>query len=259
MRDGVVAGTLSPLEPYTSGVVFEMAAGNTARSLEILDEARAALATNTDPCTEAYFLGFMASFESMAGRIEQARADSERALELARAIGSTYLIAMAYHGAAWAYQRDDPAAALAASEEYLYLYREFGVDPRLAASALVLAGGMRARLRDNAGALEILHQVVVLTRDQGIRPQLGAALDWALSPLLRTRRPDVAANLLGALTTGALAEGTSFPGVHAARALAHERVRSTLGDAKTNELVSRGAAMTYDELVEYALHHLNPD
>jgi hypothetical protein len=67
----------------------------------------------------------------------------------------------------------------------------------------------------------------------------------------------VAATFLGTLIAGALAEVGNFPGVDAARARTLERVRSTLGD-KTDELVGRGAAMTYDELVECALHNLAP-
>jgi hypothetical protein len=37
-----------------------------------------------------------------------------------------------------------------------------------------------------------------------------------------------------------------------------ERVRAVLGDDTTDRLVARGVAMTYDELVEYALQYLEP-
>jgi hypothetical protein len=123
-----------------------------------------------------------------------------------------------------------------------------------------LAGSLRARLGDDTGALELLHQAVVLARDRGVRPQLAAALDWALRPLLKTGQADVAATFLGTLTTGALAQVANFPGVHATRARTLERLRTTLGEADTDELLSRGATMTYDDLVEYAIHHLDgPD
>ena len=260
MRDGIVAETLNPFEAHEAGVIFEMAAGNHARALEILDEARAALDTVDNLFAQTLFLGSMATFAAMAGRIEHARADAECALELARRLQNRYLLLIAYHSAAWAHERDDPAAALAASEQFLHFHEEFDADPRSAGSLLALAGGLRARLRDDTGALEILGEAVVLDRDQGTRPQLAAAFDWALSPLLRTGQPDVAATFLGALTNGALAGVGNFPGVDAARARTLERVRSTLGEAKTDELASRGAAMTYDDLVDYALHQLDrPD
>ena len=172
MRDGVVAGTLNPFEPYSAGVIFEMAVGNHGRVLEILDEARAALDTVDNLFAQTYFLATMATFQAMAGRVEQARADAERALELARRIQNRYLLLVAYHGFAWAHERDDPGAALAAAEKFLHIHREFDIDPRSTGALLALAGGLRARLRDDTGALEILGQAVILDRDQGVRPQL---------------------------------------------------------------------------------------
>ena len=35
-------------------------------------------------------------------------------------------------------------------------------------------------------------------------------------------------------------------------------VHVALGDDTSDALVARGAAMTYDEIVEYTLHHLEP-
>lgn len=35
-----------------------------------------------------------------------------------------------------------------------------------------------------------------------------------------------------------------------------ERVRAVLGDDQTYELVARGATMSYDELVQHAIDHL---
>ena len=257
-RDGIVMATLNPFSPYMAGVIFEMSAGNHARALEIVNETRAELDTVDDLYAQAAFLGSIATFEAMAGEFERARGDAERALELARQLRNVAVIAVAQHGLAWALQRDDPAGALAAAEQYIDLYHEFDVAAGSATSAFALAGGLRARLGDDAGALELLHEAVTLARDQGVRPQLAAAADWALSPLLRTGRPDVAATFLGALTDGPLADVSNFPGVAAARSRSLERVRSVLGDAKTDELVARGGAMTYDELVDYALNHLAP-
>jgi hypothetical protein len=37
-----------------------------------------------------------------------------------------------------------------------------------------------------------------------------------------------------------------------------DRVRSVLGDAKTDELVARGGAMSYDALADYAIRNLDP-
>ena len=122
---------------------------------------------------------------------------------------------------------------------------------------MALAGGLRARLGDDIGALELLHEAVTLGRDQGVRPQLAAALDFALALLVRTGRPEVAATFFGALTGGSLADVGNFPGVAAARSRSLERVGDVLGD-QTDTLVARGAAMSYDELTEYAIRQLDP-
>jgi len=86
------------------------------------------------------------------------------------------------------------------------------------------------------GALEDLRVAVAISRDQGVRPQLAAALDWSLSPLLRTGAPPSVATFVGALRTGALAGMNDFPGVGAARDRALERVRAALGDDETDRL-----------------------
>jgi hypothetical protein len=233
-----------------------MASGE-PHALDNVTEVRAAVDSIDHPYARALFLGPIATFEAMAGRYEQARADAARGLELARGTRNVAVIGSSLQGTAWALQRDDPAAALAAAEEFLDLYREFKIRPSDASSVLGLAGGLRARLGDDTGALEFLHQAVALARDQGVRPQFVAALDWSLTPLLRTGRPDVVAALLGALIRGSLAGAGNFPGVASARERSLERVRDQLGD-DTETHMGRGAAMSYDELADYAMRQLDP-
>jgi predicted ATPase/class 3 adenylate cyclase len=254
-RDGIVVNTLNPFAPYMQIVVSEMAAGNSARALEIADQIRAEVDTVDNLYARASFLGAISDFEAMAGRFEQARADAERALELGRRSGNVTAIANANHGLAWALQRDDPARALAAAEQYLDAYRESEIGAGAASAVMGLVGGLRARLGDDAGALAVLRDGVTLGRDQGARPQLAAALDWSLSPLLRTGRAEVAATFLGALTAGSLADVGNFPGVAAARSRSLERVRAVLGE-QTDAPVAGGAAMSYDDLAEYAVAEL---
>jgi predicted ATPase len=257
MRDGILATTVNPLAPYGAAEIFEMTAGNYARAFEIADQARAALDTVDNPYAVGWFLAGTATFEAMAGRIELARASAEGAMERARQTGNRLLLALALQGTAWALQRDDPAAGLAAVEQCLDLYGKFHIDFGASSTVMALAGGLRARLGDDSGALQILHEAILVARDQGVRPQLAAALDWALSPLRRTGRPDIAATLLGGLTHGALADVGNWPPVKAARARTLDQVRAVLGDEKTHELVARGATMSYDELVQYAIHRVD--
>jgi predicted ATPase/class 3 adenylate cyclase len=255
MRDVIIAPTVNSFHAYEAAATFEMTAGNHARALEIADHARAEFDAVDNPYAQTRLLASIAMNEAIVGRTDDARADAERALELARQSGNRNLLANAYHATAWALLRDDPVAALAAAEQCLDLYRQFDIAAFAASSVMALAGGLRGRVGDDPGALELLHDAIVVGRDQG-RPQLATGLDWALSTLTRTGQPDVAATLLGALTKGALAGAGNFPGVDAARARTLERVRAVFGDDQTDELVARGAAMSYDELVQYAIHHL---
>jgi len=251
LRDGIVMSTMDPLAPYAGAVVFEMAAGNHSRALELGDATRAVLDTVDNPYSQAGFLGTIAAMEALAGHFEQARADAERALEVARRLQNVAVIANALQATALALRDDDPTAALAAAEEVLDLDRAYGVGTN-APIMMSVAGVITARLGDDRGGLARLHGAVTVARDQGVRPQLIAALDWCLGPLLRTGRPDVAATILGGLTAGALADVSDFPNVSAIRSRRLERIREQLGD-QTDSYLARGAAMSYNELTDYAI------
>jgi hypothetical protein len=194
----------------------------------------------------------------MAGQVPQARADGERSLELARRVQNPSLLLSAFSAMAWAFQRDDPPAALAAAEQGLALHRDGLNANTIHAGLLSLAGGLRARLGDLVGALDALRESVIVSRDLGARPSLSAALDWSHGVLVRVGRPEPAAVFVGALTRGALADVGNFPLVATARTRTFDRVRAELGDDATDRLVAAGAGMTYDEIVQYALQHLEP-
>ena len=194
----------------------------------------------------------LSAFEAMAGRIDEARADSDRALRLAQRLGNQTLLTGALNGRAWALQRDDPEGALAAAEQFLQVQRS-GVARNTVPGVLALAAGLRARLGDDHGALPALHDAMVIARDDGTLPQAAAVLGFALNPLCRTGQPEVAATLIGALERGALAQVAGFPGTADSRTRTLARIQDQLGVEKTDQLVAHGAALTRDELFAYAL------
>jgi hypothetical protein len=103
----------------------------------------------------------------------------------------------------------------------------------------------------------LLHDAVVVARDDGLLPQTSAVLGFALSPLCRSGRLDVAAAFIGAMDRGAIAEVANFPGTADARARVLARVRAELGDEQTDVMVQRGATMSYDDLIASALEQLD--
>ena len=258
LRDGVVAASTNTFIGYQALAFIEMAVGNTERALEIYRDVRASFDAVDDPWGQASHLAGLASYEAMAGQLDQARADAESALEMARRLQNPRLLADAFHAMTWAYQRDEPAVALAAAEQCIEIYRAGLAKGGATAGLLAMAGGLRFRLGDPNGALELLREAVFAARDIGARPQLSATLDWSLSPLVKVGRPAPAATLVGALTRGALADVGNFPLVAGGRARTLERVRAEIGKDSTDRLVAEGATMTYDEIIEYALQHLEP-
>ena len=250
-EDGIIATIINPLSPLMGSVTFELTAGNHARAFELADAARA----HFDSVSEfeaARTCAGLSAFEAMAGRIDEARADSDRALRLAQRLGNQTLLTGALNGRAWALQRDDPEGALAAAEQFLQVQRS-GVARNTVPGVLALAAGLRARLGDDHGALPALHDAMVIARDDGTLPQAAAVLGFALNPLCRTGQPEVAATLIGALERGALAQVAGFPGTADSRTRTLARIQDQLGVEKTDQLVAHGAALTRDELFAYAL------
>jgi predicted ATPase/class 3 adenylate cyclase len=256
-RDGVIALSSEPFMAHQVTGYVEILTGHPQRALEVMNEARDMLDTVNDPFAAAQFLISASTYESLAGEVEVARADAEQAIELARRLNNPRLRREGQHALAWALQRDEPDAALRALEPILDPLHHRAL---VASSSLALAGGLRARLGDPEGAIPLLRDAVIMSRDHGARPSLAAALDWSLSPLVKLGRPEPAATLVGALTGGPLAEVSAVPLGHGARVRTLERIRTALGDETTDTLVADGAAMTYDELVQYAIRHLDrPD
>ncbi len=253
---GIVTDLINPLDPYVMLVAIEMTAGNHVRAFEALEAARVHFDDTECKADVARALGGFATFEAMAGRIDAALADSEHAMQLAQSSGNLQFLANVLNGRAWALQRDDPEGALEVAEEFVAIYRRVGVARSVAPGLFALVAGLRARLGDDEGAFRLLRDAVVIARDDGTLPAAAATLGFALTPFCRTGRPEVAAVLLGALDRGALAQVAKFPGAHDARARTRSRIDAALGDEQTEVLVERGAAMTYDDAIGYALDEL---
>src|SRR5262249_46058924 len=161
---------VNPLDPYMMLVSIEMTAGNGTRAFELADVVRAhfdEIAHNSD---EARILAGFAVFEAMAGRLDAARADSERAVQVAQRSGNQPVLPSAMTGRARAPQRDDPEGALAVAEQFLELFRRSGVARSVAPGVAALAAGLRGRLGDDRGALPILRDAAVIARDDGALP-----------------------------------------------------------------------------------------
>lgn len=259
LEDGIVKTIPYPLCAHNALMAIEISLGNPQAAIEVGNAVRPSLEAMDSPFAESIILSTVAIWEGMVGQLDQAGTDARRALELARRIQNPHAIAHAMHATSWALQRDDPAAALEAAEEFIGILRRSPLRIGAVPSVLAMAGGMRSRLGDPRGAVEYLRESVLITRDEGSRPQLAAAYDWALSPLTKIGRAETAAVFIGVLTRGALTGVGVFPGVESARVKSLERIRSAIGDQRTDSMVASGAAMSFSESIEYALVQLQLD
>jgi tetratricopeptide (TPR) repeat protein len=258
MRDGIATEAVYSFLPHQNLIFAELMVGARDRAEALLDEGLLAFA-NTDPYTQGNFLATSGTFLALLGRDDEARTAAERAVELARSIGSRTLLVQSLSAAAWALQRSEPEAALQRIDELFDVAGDAPWYSGAEGTATALAGGLRARLGDLEGAFRLLHRAALVTRDEGVRPQFAAVLDWSVLALLRVGRPDTAVVLLGTLTEGVLADVSNYllTGSYS-REQALDRIRPLVGP-EFDALVARGGAMTYDEIVAYALEELSAE
>ena len=184
-----------------------------------------------------------------------ARAAAESALAVARELRHPTATLEGLHNFAHSVWRDDPDAPRRALDEAIALARTNAIW-----SHFPLVLGLAAQLRvvdDPVGALALLREGVQWGHDAGGRLVLATALDRGIHILESCDQPLPAAMITGAVTQGALA-GMSMISIAEQddRAAALEQLKARLGAAELDAALTRGAAMSYDEVVEYTLTEL---
>jgi predicted ATPase/class 3 adenylate cyclase len=257
--DGPIPGRVNPLAPHNGLVAFEMSSGNWQRALDFAAQARELFDSIGSDYEEARLRGAFATFEAMIGNDEQARADADRSLALARRLGNQGVLTTALAGRAWALNRLDPSAALAAVEQCLALHRRHGFSRGVSEGVAALAAHLYARTGDLPRAIDMLREALTMARDDGALPQVVANLTFALPILRRIGNPQAAAILIGGLEHGALKGLGRFPGTEDARHYNLARLHQQLGQHEADALVERGTTMPYDDLLDYAIAQLAQD
>ena len=183
--------------------------------------------------------------------------EAEIALRRAREIRNPTCLALALFTRAWAEWEDQPEAALAAVEESIALSRAGAVDGALGTS-LSVAARIRVRLGDLAGAWAAMREAILYSRDVGDTANLGFAL-FEMADALGARDEPFVAELGGALKDGAFRQLLLQTGGEelTRREEAITRVRETLDPSDFDPAWARGAAMTHDEVIDFALAKLD--
>jgi hypothetical protein len=190
-----------------------------------------------------------------AGDLATARTQAEFALDLARQLGNPSAVMSALCNLARSIEHNDPVRALDAFEQAIALGRA-GATQLMMGLALVGVARLRSRIHDRPAALEALRDAIRYSNYVGFRPLVVEVLAPGAEILLRVGEHATAVVLAGSALGGTLATIM----VSSERNVELERVlvtaREGLGTDQYTRLYARGEAMSYQEVVEFALEEL---
>ena len=208
----------------------------------------------TDPFGLVMFHTAASYYAMGADDLATARAQAESALDLARRIENPSAIACALFNLARSIEHDDPVRALDAVERAIALGRA-GAMPIVVGMALVDVARWHSRMGDRVAALEALYDAISYANHAGSRGPVVEVLGAGAEILLRAGELSAATVLAGSLLQGALlAILVSQRDAELKRALmaAHEG----LGDEQYQRMFDRGASMSYEEVITFALDNV---
>jgi predicted ATPase/class 3 adenylate cyclase len=261
--DGVPPGVLAPACAHTALAISTVMLGDAQGALAIALEAKQ-LVDHLAPGSPdaAYSQSVYAVFAAAAGD-PSARLEAELARRLARAAANPTVLAQAEYAHGYALLADDPAAALVAFDDSIALARQ-GAQNSLLSAALVEAAGVRARVGDLAHAVRDLREGIERDHQAGTRNSVYVGAWWGIDILIGRDRINQAAVFDGIVSTGLPVEHRAVnisPSVGEPE-LAHQRAviahaRTTYGPDRYDAAFRTGAAMSYDQVVEYTLDVLD--
>ena len=194
--------------------------------------------------------GLVAVFRWMSGEHRAAIELADNTLRAARPIGSPTLTATALYYLAYTLQDDDPARAVACLREGIDVCDQL-LWGSMKGICMMLLTGVEAKHGDPIVALESSRSAVRHFAEIGNRIQTGFTLKISATAFRRVGHPDVAAILLGWVDQQPQRGTAGEEGAMYERQQAE--TRDELGAERYDVLNARGAAMSYDEIVEYAL------
>jgi hypothetical protein len=119
--------------------------------------------------------------------------------------------------------------------------------------ALVGIARLRAAARDRGAALEALREALLYSNRNGFRPILIETIGPGAEILVHVGRLTTAVALAGSLLEGSLARIMVVSERNAELEQLLVTVRDELGDEEYQRAFARGAAMSYEEIVDFAL------
>jgi predicted ATPase/class 3 adenylate cyclase len=259
VEEGVPSGAQTASMGYTIlAMAASIAGDDEGVRAAIQANERALDAIDARPFDCASLQWSSSSVLSTLGDVAEARERAERALAIAQEIRHPTALALSWFALAYATWEDDPVRALPAIEQSIALTREGAGDGALGV-ALVIAARLRASSGNVLVGLTSTREAIEYTRNVGDLSNLSYGLHEAVMVFVAHGAPRIAAEVSGALDTGALMTMSYVqrPSETQSREAARERARQLLGDEEFTAATTRGAAMTYDEIALAALAALD--
>jgi predicted ATPase len=268
-------GDLSATEAYVRSIpreatpawVYAVAAlgnvvgsrGDVGAALDIYREAIEALGAGDEWAYPSCWVPAVRGiYASTAGDTELARAETDAGLKAARRLGQPSALALALYASAMARMETDPKAALAAAEESIDLLRAAGASDVVYSGAVLVVSVLRERSGDSAGAARAAREAIAHSHEIGDRAWLQAPINSALRLLWTAGGAEAAAVLAGALIDGWFHELVlTLRADVSSRDEALRAAAATLGPGPYEAARSRGAAMSYEEVIAYVLAELD--
>ncbi|MEX0663732.1 MAG: adenylate/guanylate cyclase domain-containing protein [Acidimicrobiia bacterium] len=250
LEHGPQADSWSPSLPYLALAYRALTVGahDEMRSV-IADWRRTLESIDADDFQRASGYWTWAAFGSLFGD-PQALEDARAATTVARKSGNPTAIGNSLHALGMALARSDPDEALAVLEEAATVKMVSGKS-NLLGNAYALIAQLRARRGERSAALEALRFSIAHLDEAGDKPQFLGTIDWAVVIFRLFEEDEAMAVTAGVAIDGPLAVLNNFPGVPRHGDPALSKVEARLGAERYRELVAQGAAMSYDEVVQY--------
>jgi predicted ATPase/class 3 adenylate cyclase len=261
LRDGLPADTPSPGWVHSALAGADSFAGNHPQARQTLAAGRRALDAIRAPDyaqLELDLNGLMG--RSLAGQLEDARAPAEDALRRARTLANPSQLIVALRWYAGTRRADETDETIQALEECLAHSRAVATpDAPDVLQPLGLLAKLRAHRRERAPAIEALRDGVVRAHDSGQLVMLAFVLSCGVNVAIDLDAPEFAATLGGAVSDGSLAGRTYIVDarVRADGQAALDHARAQLRPDLYDAARASGIAMSYNEIVEYALSELD--
>jgi tetratricopeptide (TPR) repeat protein len=242
------------LQPdYISRYAQSSAAGYAGRVEEAIELAEQAVNVATGTGDKTFRLiaeALLAVFQWMSGQRVAAIELADTVLRAVRPIGSPTSTAFALYSLAYALQDDDPTRAVACLREGIDICDRL-LGNQMTGLCMMLISRVEANYEDPIAAVESSRAAVRHFAEVGSRISTAFTLKISATAFRRAGHPDVAAILLGWV------DHQPWVGAGGEEEEMYERqqaeTRDELGPEEYDALAARGAAMSYDEIVGYAL------